>query len=120
MRVLVALISIAVVWPTASSAHHGWAGYLSEEFELTGTLDAPVSVANPHATMKLRADGQVWDVVLAPPEPTTRAGLREDIIPVGAHVTVQGHRHRDPKRFEIKTERVIWGERTFDVYPGRR
>jgi len=87
--------------PHTTTAHHGWAGYLSEEFELTGTLEAPVSVVNPHASMKIRVDGQVWDVVLAPPARTARAGLREGIIPVGAQVTVHGHRHRDPKRFEI-------------------
>jgi hypothetical protein len=33
---------------------------------------------------------------------------------------VHGHRHRDPKRFEIKTERVQWGDRLFNVYPDRR
>jgi hypothetical protein len=70
--------------------------------------------------MKLRVDDQVWDVVLAAPNRTTSAGLREGIIPVGAQVTVQGHRHRDPRRLEIKTERVIWAERTFNVYPDRK
>jgi hypothetical protein len=70
----------------------------NEEFELTGTLETPVSITNPHATMKLRVDGRVWDVVLAPPNRTTSAGLREGITPVGAQVTVQGHRHRDPGR----------------------
>jgi Family of unknown function (DUF6152) len=72
-----------------SRAHHGWAGYLNEEFELTGALETPVSISNPHATMKLRVDDQVWDVVLAAPNRTTSAGLREGIIPVGAQVTVQ-------------------------------
>ncbi len=120
MRYLFALLSIALLLPSAARAHHGWAGYLSEEFELTGTVEVPVTVSNPHATMKIRVDDQVWDVVLAPPEPTTRAGLRSGMIPAGVQVTVQGHRHRDPKRFEIKTERVIWGDRTFNVYPGRR
>lgn len=107
-----------VLWPVTSRAHHGWAGYLDAEFELTGTLEAPVSLAN--ATMKIRVDGQVWDIVLAPPTRTASAGLREGIIPVGARVTVHGHRHRDPKRLEIKTERVQWGDRLFNVYPDRR
>jgi hypothetical protein len=120
MTKLVLILSIVGLAPSISSAHHGWAGYLSEEFQLTGTLETPVSVNNPHATMKLRVDGQVWDVVLAPPNRTASAGLREGIIPVGAQVTVQGHRHRDPRRLEIKTERVIWGERTFNVYPDRK
>ena len=114
------LLFWSICWPVASSAHHGWAGYLDQEFEITGTLEAPVSLANPHATMKIRVDGQVWDIVLAPPTRTADAGLREGIIPVGARVTVHGHRHRDPKRFEIKTERVQWGDKLFNVYPDRR
>jgi hypothetical protein len=103
-----------------ASAHHGWGGNLDEEFELTGTVESPVSLAGPHATMKVRAsDGKVWDLTLAPPARTERAGLKEGIIPVGAKVTIHGHRNRDPKRFEIKTERVIWNGRTFNVYPDR-
>ncbi len=101
------------------SAHHGWGGNQAEEFEMTGTVESAVSLAGPHATMKVRAQGQVWDITLAPPARTERAGLTEKIIPVGAQVTVHGHRNRDPKRFEVKTERVTWNGRTFNVYPDR-
>jgi hypothetical protein len=101
------------------SAHHGWGGYLDEDFQLSGTVESPVSLAGPHATMKIRADNQVWDITLSPPARTERAGLKEGVIPVGAKVTVFGHRHRDPKRFEIKTERVNWNGRLFNVYPDR-
>jgi hypothetical protein len=70
--------------------------------------------------MKIRtSDGQVWDLTLAPPARTERAGLKAGIIPVGATVTIHGHRNRDPKKFEVKTERVIWNGRTFNVYPDR-
>src|SRR6266404_9776915 len=103
-----------------ASAHHGWAGNSDEEFELTGTVETGVSLAGPHATMKLLADGKVWDITLAPPARTDRAGLKEGIIPVGATVTVHGHRNRDPKRLEVKTERVTWNGRTFNVYPDRK
>ena len=101
-------------------AHHGWAGNLDEEFEISGTVEKPLSLAGPHATMKIRAEGQVWDLTLAPPARTEAAGLKEGIIPVGAMVMIHGHRNRDPKRFEIKTERVTWNGRTFDVYPDRK
>ena len=101
------------------SAHHGWSGNFDEEFQLTGTVVTGVSLAGPHATMKIRADGQDWDLTLAPPAGTQRAGLKEGIIPVGATVTIHGHRNRDAKRFEVKTERVIWNGRTFNVYPDR-
>jgi hypothetical protein len=101
-------------------AHHGWSGNLDEEFEITGTVEKGVSLAGPHATMKIRAQNQIWDLTLAPPARTADAGLKEGLIPVGATVTIHGHRNRDPKRFEIKTERVTWNGRTFDVYPDRK
>jgi hypothetical protein len=103
-----------------ASAHHGWAGNSDDEFELTGTVERGVSLAGPHATMQLRADGKVWDLTLAPPARTQRAGLKEGIIPVGATVTIHGHRNRDTNRLEVKTERVIWNGRTFNVYPDRK
>ena len=102
------------------SAHHGWAGNSDEEFDLTGTVERGVSLAGPHATMQLRADGKIWDLTLAPPARTQRAGLKEGIIPVGATVTIHGHRNRDANRLEVKTERVIWNGRTFNVYPDRK
>jgi len=103
-----------------ASAHHGWAGNADEEFELTGTVERGVSLAGPHATMQLRADGKVWDLTLAPPARTQRAGLKEGLIPAGATVTIHGHRNRDANRFEVKTERVIWNGHTYNVYPDRK
>jgi hypothetical protein len=103
-----------------ASAHHGWAGNSDDEFELTGTVERGVSLAGPHATMQIRADGKIWDLTLAPPARTQRAGLKEGIIPVGATVTIHGHRNRDANRLEVKTERVIWNGRTFNVYPDRK
>jgi Family of unknown function (DUF6152) len=104
----------------AATAHHGWSGQRTEQFELTGTLYKAVSLAGPHATMQIEDDmGQVWDITLAPPSRTKNAGLTEDAIPLGATVTVSGHRSGSADRYEIKTERVIYGERKFDVYPGR-
>jgi Family of unknown function (DUF6152) len=102
-------------------AHHGWAGNQDEEFELTGTVERGVSLAGPHATMQLRtSDGKVWDLTLAPPARTEHAGLKEGVIPVGATVTIHGHRNRDANKFEVKTERVTWNSRTFNVYPDRK
>ena len=101
-------------------AHHGWSGNSDKEFELSGTVESGVSLAGPHATMKVRSNGQVWDITLAPPPRTEAAGLKEGVIPVGAQVTIQGHRNLDPKKFEIKTERVIWKGRTYNVYPDRK
>jgi hypothetical protein len=116
MSVSVLVLSLSAL---PALAHHGWAGNSDEEFELTGTVESGVSLAGPHATMKVRADGKVWDITLAPPARTEKAGLKPGVIPVGATVTIQGHRNRDGKRMEIKTERVKWNGRLFNVYPDR-
>ena len=113
----VALAAVALVAPL--SAHHGWGTYGQQEFEISGTVDTPLSLAGPHGTMKIKVDNQVWDITLAPPNRTVAAGLKEGVIPVGAMVTVHGHRASDPKRFEVKTERVTWNGRVFAVYPDR-
>jgi hypothetical protein len=117
---LAAMLALVVLGSSAAvSAHHGWGGYHDEEFELTGTVESAVSLAGPHATMRVRADGNVWDVVLAPAARTERAGLKNGMIPAGSKVTVHGHRHRDANKYEVKTERVTVGDKVYNVYPNR-
>ena len=115
-----ALLGILVSTPSTLRAHHGWGGYSSQEFQLTGTVEQPVSLAGPHGTMKIRVEQQVWDITLAPPARVSAAGLREDTIPSGATVTIHGHRSNDRRRFEVKTERVVYNGKTFNVYPDRK
>jgi uncharacterized protein DUF6152 len=113
-------ISALAVSAVPALAHHGWGGNLDEEFEISGTVVTGVSLAGPHATMKMKdAEGHVWDLTLAPPFMTQRSGLKEDSIPVGAKISIHGHRNRDPKKFEIKTERVTVNGKTYNVYPDR-
>ncbi len=112
------LVGIAML-PVPLRAHHGWGGYQDQTSEITGTVESPVSLAGPHATMKVRADGHLWDVVLAPPNRTEKAGLKDGMIPVGQTVTVHGNRHRDANKFEIKTSRLTWNGHVYNVYPDR-
>jgi hypothetical protein len=115
-----ALVAVALLAPRSVSAHHGWGGYLDAEFEITGTVEQSVSLAGPHATMTIKGtDGHTWNVVLAPPPRSQQAGLKDGMIPAGAKVTAHGHRHRDSDRYEIKTERLTWGDKVFNVYPDR-
>jgi hypothetical protein len=113
----IALVAVALAAPV--SAHHGWSEYHDEQFELTGTLKTAVSLAGPHGTAQISADDEVWDLVFAPSPRTASAGLTEDVIPVGDTVTASGHRHLDESTLEIKTERLTWNGRVFDVYPER-
>jgi hypothetical protein len=121
LRFILSILAALIMMTFPVAAHHGWGGNSDEEFELVGKVASGVSLAGPHATMKVRAeDGQVWDITLAPGARTEGAGLKEGVIPVGAQVTIHGHRNRDPKRYEIKTERVTWNGKTFNVYPDRK
>ena len=99
-------------------AHHGWNGYGTDDFALSGTVES-ASLGNPHGLIKVRAADGVWDVVLGPPANQRRAGLTEQALPPGTAITAYGRRHRDPDRREMKTERVRVGERDFDIYPDR-
>ncbi len=101
-----------------ASAHHGWSGNTAGDIEVTGVVETGVKLSGAHGTLQLRDDeGNLWDITLAPGPRTHRAGLREDIIPVGATVTVYGERNDDPDVFEAKVRRVVWGDKVFDVYP---
>jgi hypothetical protein len=56
---------------------------------------------------------------MAPPFRTQQAGLKDGTIPLGSTVTIHGHRNKDPKKFEIKTERVTFNGKVYNVYPDR-
>jgi hypothetical protein len=115
----VACGAVITLMPISANAHHGWGGNESEATEMTGTVVEEVSLAGPHATMKLNVNDEIWDITLAPPARTNRAGLQEGIIPVGATVTVNGNRNSDAGRLEMKTFMVKWGDQNFHVYSDR-
>ena len=117
--VSLAAAAVAFAMSAPAFAHHGWGGYANTESDVTGTVES-VSLGGPHASLKVKgADGQMWDVVLAPPNQTFSAGIREGTIPVGAKVVAHGHRHRDANKFEIKTEQISVNDKMYNVYPGR-
>jgi len=112
--------TLALALGAPAFAHHGWGGQQTGKTEISGTLKTDVSLAGPHATMQITDDaGQVWDVTLAPPPRTQNAGLKPGIIPVGAKVKIVGNRNSDMKKFEIKTVRVTYDGKNYDVYPDR-
>jgi len=116
-KLILALSGLLAMGSMSAFAHHGWGGN-SQAFQLTGTVVAPVDLSGPHATMQIRdADGQVWDITLAPAPRTARAGLSENTLAIGAEVTLTGMRNDDQARFEMKTRRVTHGGTNYDVYP---
>jgi len=100
-------------------AHHGWSGQEEAVTTLSGTVVQSVSLAGPHATMKVKVGNDVWNLTLAPPSRTASAGLKEGMIPVGATVTVRGNRNSDHSRYEMKCIHVKQGTNEYHVYPDR-
>ena len=46
-------------------------------------------------------------------------GVQTCALPICAEVTILGKRNLDLKKFELKTERVTWNGKNFDIYPDR-
>jgi hypothetical protein len=114
LGILVALLSSG----RPALAHHGWGGNETKLSEVTGTVTTGISLAGPHATMKIKdADGHIWDVTMAPPPRTLQAGLKEGIIPLGASVMVHGHRNKNSNTYEIKVTRLTYNGTLYKVYP---
>jgi hypothetical protein len=114
-----ALLVGSFLFAVPAMAHHGWGGYAQTTSEISGTVESSVSMAGPHATMRVKVGNQVWDVVLAPPARAQAAGLKNGMIPVGEKVIVHGNRHNDPNKFEMKTSRLTWNGKVYAVYPDR-
>ena len=85
--------------------HHGWSWYNNDVLTtLTGVVEE-VSFGNPHGYIRLNAEGQIWNLTLAPPGRMLRANFTREVIAVGDEATVEGHVNlNDPT--EMKVERV--------------
>jgi hypothetical protein len=112
-------IPVALLIATPAFAHHGWSGQEEKVTSLTGTVVQGVSLAGPHASMKIKVGNEVWDITFAPPARTAGAGLKEGLIPIGAPVTVRGNRSTEPGRHEMKTIYIKHGQAEYHVYPER-
>lgn len=117
-RIKAAVFAAMLAVPAAALAHHGWTWTEDAFFELEGRITA-MSFGNPHPTLDVDAAGSVWNVELATPSATRRAGFTEDSASVGDEVRVIGHRSRDENEMRMKAVRLVIDGQTYDVYPSR-
>ena len=113
---LTAGLALLAAGPTL--AHHGWSWTADGMFELEGIIKE-IYIGNPHATLDVDVEGEIWRVELAPPSATMRAGFTEDVAKIGDEVTALGNRSRDETEKRMKAVRVIVNGKTYDVYPSR-
>lgn len=100
-----------------AGAHHGWSAYSDQESSVSGVVE-DASLGQPHGLIRVKTAQGVWAVMLAPPAAIERSGLTLQAIPKGTRVTARGHKRTDGT-LEIKTERLVVGGKTFDLYPAR-
>ncbi|MCE7027418.1 DUF6152 family protein [Jiella avicenniae] len=105
--------------PVAAFAHHGWAWTEEQESRLEGTI-TEISLGNPHAHLQVEAEDGVWEVDLAPPYATERAGFVDGEAKPGDRAIFTGHRSKDAGERRFKAETVTVGGKTYDVYPNRQ
>ena len=92
------LISVIAILP-AAFAHHGWGGY-QDRLEMTVTVTELV-LRNPHdRLLAVDADGNEWNLLLAPPARNRRFGFSEASVAVGDELELYGQKH--PNRNEVK------------------
>ena len=113
---LAAGVALLAAGPTF--AHHGWSWTEDGFFELKGIIKA-IYIGNPHATLDVDVEGEIWRVELAPPSATIRAGFTEEVAKVGDEVTALGNRSREETEKRMKAVRVTVNGKSYDVYPSR-
>jgi hypothetical protein len=111
-------VSLALLVAGPTFAHHGWAWTQDGFFELEGIIKE-IYIGNPHATLDVDVEGEIWRVELAPPSRTIAAGFTEDVAKAGDEVTAVGNRSRDEAEKRMKAVRITVNGKTYDVYPDR-
>jgi hypothetical protein len=113
---LAAGLAVLAAGPTL--AHHGWSWTQDGFFELKGVIKE-IYIGNPHATLDVDVEGEIWRVELAPPSRTIAAGFTEDAAKAGDEVTAIGNRSQDENEKRMKAVRITVNGKTYDVYPDR-
>lgn len=110
--------AVAALPAATAFAHHGWSWTEDGFFELEGVI-REIYLGNPHATIDVDVEGEIWRVELAPPSATARAGFTEDAAKVGDEIAAIGNRSREETERRMKAVRITVNGKTYDVYPNR-
>lgn len=104
----------ALTLPATALAHHGWSSYdAAKVIKLTAPV-TDVTWGNPHGGAKVRYQGKVWDVVLAPVARMEARGLSQAMLTAGKPVTLEGYPRKDGVA-EMRIERVTVDGKTVEL-----
>ncbi len=86
-------------------AHHGWStSDQTKPLTVTGKV-VESHYENPHATIRVDADGKRWFAVLAPVSRMKSRGATQEKVAVGKQVTMVGYQSKE-KADEMRVERI--------------
>ncbi|MGO4413033.1 hypothetical protein SAMN05216321_10993 [Cupriavidus sp. OV038] len=97
--VLLAMASLPAI------AHHGWSTYdQTKPLTVTGKV-VESHYENPHATIRVDAEGKRWFAVLAPVSRMESRGATQEKVAAGKQVTMVGYQSKE-KADEMRVERI--------------
>lgn len=114
---LSAVFSVIIV--SQAFAHHGWRWADDGEFVIRGYITS-AKLGNPHGLVTLDVNGEEWTIEVGQPWRNERAGLTDAMFAKGADMTARGHRSKDAKDRRVKAERLVFADKTYDLYPDRQ
>lgn len=110
----IAALLLATLAAAPAYAHHGWSSYDdSKPVTLTGKL-VEVNYQNPHATVRIDANGKRWLAVLAPISRMQARGATADKVAVGKQVTLVGYPSKEHDD-EMRAERIVLDGQTVEL-----
>ena len=115
-RAIVTLVAALMLIIVAGSAmaHHGWSEYdAAKRTTMTGTIDE-LHFGNPHATIVVKSDGALWNVMLAGPSRLKSRGCTAEMLSVGQEITIEGLPHKTTEH-EFRAERIILSGKTIEL-----
>lgn len=112
--IAVAAAVAALAVPAAALAHHGWSSYDAEKVIKVTAPVTSLTWGNPHGAAKVRYQGKVWDVVLAPVARMEARGLSQAMLAPGKPVTLEGYPRKDGVA-EMRIERVTADGKTVEL-----
>lgn len=117
-RFALTALSLGLALPAAAAAHHGWSWTTGKNIEIAGKVTR-AKLGNPHGLLTMDVKGAIWTVEVGQPWRNAQAGLKDSDLAPGAILRISGEPSADPKARLIKAERILIGERRFELYPER-
>lgn len=113
------VFAAATMCATAALAHHGWEWAEEKQSTLEGTI-REIYIGPPHPTLKVEtvSDG-LWQIDLANPSQTSRAGFAEGSAKPGNKVIIVGNRSAKKDQKLMKAVKITVEGKDFLLYPER-